>query len=234
MPRQSHVRGTAAFWRGTGGRSLVQIRRLGDRQGRCVPPKPITPTGAFDVATDEPTTASVAGRYASALFELAGEQGYRGEVEQNLVQFQELLDLSEDLRRLVRSPVFSAEEQGRALAVVLDRAGIDGLAANFLKLVAKNRRLFAVADMIRAYRMLSARARGEVQAEVISAVPLNEAQMAVLKEALKASARKNVQITTRVDSGLLGGLIVKIGSRMFDSSLRTKLESLKIAMKGVQ
>jgi F-type H+-transporting ATPase subunit delta len=186
------------------------------------------------VATNEPTIASVAGRYASALFELAGEQGYRGEVEQNIVQFQALLDLSEDLRRLVRSPVFSAEEQGRALAVVLDRAGIDGLAANFFKLVAKNRRLFAVADMIRAYRMLSARARGEVQAEVISAVPLNEAQMAVLKETLKASARKNVQFTTRVDSGLLGGLIVKMGSRMFDSSLRTKLESLKIAMKGVQ
>jgi F-type H+-transporting ATPase subunit delta len=186
------------------------------------------------VATDEPTIASVAGRYASALFELAGEQGYRPEVEQNLVHFQELLDMSEDLRRLVRSPVFSAEEQGRALAVILDRAGIKGLAANFLKLVAKNRRLFAVSDMIRAYRMLSARARGEVQAEVISAVPLNEVQMSALKETLKASERKNVQITTRVDSSLLGGLIVKIGSRMFDSSLRTKLDSLKIAMKGIQ
>ena len=184
--------------------------------------------------TNEPILASVAGRYAFALFELAGEQGYRPEVEQNLVNFQHLLDESEDLRRLVRSPVFSAEEQGRALAVILGRAGIDGLAANFLKLVAKNRRLFAVSDMIKAYRALAARARGEVQAEVVSAVPLNEGQMNALKETLKASERKNVQITTRVDSSLLGGLIVKIGSRMFDSSLRTKLESLKIAMKGIQ
>jgi F-type H+-transporting ATPase subunit delta len=186
------------------------------------------------VATDEPIIASVAGRYASALFELAGEQGHRPEVEQNLLEVQELLDMSEDLRRLVRSPVFSAEEQGRALDVILNRAGMDGLAANFLKLVAKNRRLFAVSDMIRAYRALSARARGEVEAEVISAIALNEAQVSVLKQTLKVSERKNVQITTRVDSSLLGGLIVKIGSRMFDSSLRTKLESLKIAMKGIQ
>jgi F-type H+-transporting ATPase subunit delta len=184
--------------------------------------------------TNEPMIASVAGRYASALFELAGDQGYRPEVEQNLLIFQQLLDESEDLRRLVRSPVFSAEEQGRALAAILNRAGIDGLAANFLKLVAKNRRLFAVADMIKAYRTLAARARGEVQAEVVSAMPLNEAQVTALRETLKASERKNVQISARVDPSLLGGLIVKIGSRMFDSSLRTKLDSLKIAMKGIQ
>jgi F-type H+-transporting ATPase subunit delta len=185
------------------------------------------------VATDEPIIASMAGRYATALFDLAGEQGHRAEVEQNLLKFQQLLDMSEDLRRLVRSPVFSAEEQGRALAVILDRAGIDGLAANFMRLVAKNRRLFAAPDMIKAYRALSARARGEVQAEVVSALPLNEAQMSALKETLRASERKDVQITSRVDSNLMGGLVVKIGSRMFDSSLRTKLESLKIAMKGV-
>ena len=190
-------------------------------------------TRAFDVATDEPIIASMAGRYATALFDLAGEQGHRAEVEQNLLKFQQLLDMSEDLRRLVRSPVFSAEEQGRALAVILDRAGIEGLAANFMRLVAKNRRLFAAPDMIKAYRALSARARGEVQAEVVSALPLNEAQMIALKETLRASERKDVQITSRVDSSLMGGLVVKIGSRMFDSSLRTKLESLKIAMKGI-
>jgi F-type H+-transporting ATPase subunit delta len=186
------------------------------------------------VATGGPIIATVAGRYASALFDLAGEQGYRPEVEQDLVNFQQLFDMSQDLRRLVRSPVFSAEEQGRALAAILHRAGIDGLAANFLKLVAKNRRLFAVADMIKVYRALSARARGEVQAEVVSAIPLNDAQVGALKETLKALERKNVQITTRVDSSLLGGLIVKVGSRMYDSSLRTKLESLRIAMKGMQ
>jgi F-type H+-transporting ATPase subunit delta len=188
---------------------------------------------AFDVATDEPVIASMAGRYASALFELSGDQGYRAEVEQDLVRFQQLLEMSEDLRRLVRSPVFSAEEQGRALAVILDRAGIDGLAANFLKLVAKNRRLFAAPDMIKAYRTLSARARGEAEAEVISAVPLTEAQMSALMVTLNASERKKVQISSRVDSSLLGGLVVKIGSRMFDSSLRTKLDSLNVAMKGI-
>jgi F-type H+-transporting ATPase subunit delta len=239
MPRLSHVRGTAAFKRGIGAaRSLVVLDVLPPAgrptaAGGALHRGPLH-TRAFDVATDEPIIASVAGRYASALFELAGEQGCRPEVEQNLLQFRELLDMSEDLRRLVRSPVFSAEEQGRALDVILNRAGIDGLAANFLKLVAKNRRLFAVSDMIRAYRALSARARGEVEAEVISAIALNEAQVSVLKQTLKVSERKNVQITTRVDSSLLGGLIVKIGSRMFDSSLRTKLESLKIAMKGIQ
>lgn len=185
------------------------------------------------MATDEPIMASVAGRYATALFELAGEQGYRPEVGQDLLQFQQLFDMSVDLRRLVRSPVFSAEEQDAALAVILDRAGIDGLAANFLKLVARNRRLFAAPDMIKAYRTLLARARGEVQAEVVSAVPLNDAQLNALKETLKATERKNVLITSSVDPSLLGGLVVKIGSRMFDSSLRTKLESLKIAMKGI-
>jgi F-type H+-transporting ATPase subunit delta len=185
------------------------------------------------VATDEPIMASMAGRYASALFELAGEHGQLPAVEENLLKFQQLLDMSEDLRRLIRSPVFSAEEQVRALAVILDRAGIDGLAANFFKLIAKNRRLFAVTDMVKAFRALSARARGEVQAEVASAMPLSDAQMSALKETLKASVGKEVQITSRVDASLLGGLVVKIGSRMIDSSVRTRLNSLKIAMKGI-
>ena len=185
------------------------------------------------MATDEPIMASMAGRYASALFELASEQGQLSEVEQNLVMFQQLLDMSEDLRRLVRSPVFSADEQGRALAVILDKAGLDGFAANFFKLIARNRRLFAAPDMIKAFRALAARARGEVEAEVVSALPLNDAQMSALNETLKASVRKQVQITSRVDPSILGGLVVKIGSRMLDSSLRTKLNSLKIAMKGI-
>jgi F-type H+-transporting ATPase subunit delta len=219
--------------RPTAALSSASFCLLGDWGGAATNRSPHR-TRAFDVATGEPIIATVAGRYASALFDLAGEQGYRPEVEQNLVNFQQLLDMSEDLRRLVRSPVFSADEQGRALAAILHKAGIDGLAANFLKLVAKNRRLFAVADMIKAYRALSARARGEVQAEVVSAIPLNDAQVGALKETLKALERKNVQITTRVDSSLLGGLIVKIGSRMYDSSLRTKLESLRIAMKVMQ
>jgi F-type H+-transporting ATPase subunit delta len=183
------------------------------------------------VATDEPIMAGVAGRYASALFELANEQGQLPEVEQKLSDFQQLLDASQDLRRLVRSPVFSGEEQAAALGAVCARAGIGGLVANFLQLVAKNRRLFAVPDMIKAFRALAARARGEVQAEVAAAHPLNDQQLQTLKETLRASVGKEVQVTTRVDPALLGGLVVKIGSRMIDSSLRTKLDTLKMHLK---
>lgn len=176
--------------------------------------------------------AGVAGRYASALFELASESKQVGEIEAELGKFESLLDMSEDLRRMVRSPVFSAEEQTRAIAAVLDKAGIGGLTANFFKLIASNRRLFAVGDMIKAFRALSAKARGEVTAEVTSAIALNDAQIATLKETLKASVGKDVLLATRVDPSLLGGLVVKIGSRMIDSSLRTKLTSLESMLKG--
>ena len=176
--------------------------------------------------------AGVAGRYASALFELASESKQVGEIEAELGKFESLLDMSEDLRRMVRSPVFSAEEQTRAIAAVLDKAGIGGLTANFFKLIASNRRLFAVGDMIKAFRALSAKARGEVTAEVTSAIALNDAQIATLKDTLKASVGKDVLLATRVDPSLLGGLVVKIGSRMIDSSLRTKLTSLESMLKG--
>ncbi|MCL4767061.1 MAG: F0F1 ATP synthase subunit delta [Hyphomicrobiaceae bacterium] len=185
------------------------------------------------MATDEPILASVAGRYASALFELAQEQRQLAQVEQSLAAFQQLLDGSADLMRLVRSPVFSSDEQTAAIAAVLERAGIGGLAANFLKLAARNRRLFAVPDMIRAFRAMCARARGEVEANVATAFPLRGDQMQALREALKASVGKDVLMNVKVDPALLGGLVVKIGSRMIDSSLRTKLNSLKILMKEV-
>jgi F-type H+-transporting ATPase subunit delta len=185
------------------------------------------------VATDDPMMASVAGRYASALFELANEQRQLREVEQDLVNLQNMLDGSEDLRRLVRSPVFTAEDQSRAIAAVAEKASLGALTVNFLKLIARNRRLFALSDMIRSFRALAARLRGEVSADVTSAHPLNDAQLQALKDALRTSAGgKEVQINARVDSSLLGGLIVKMGSRMIDSSLRTRLNNLKIAMKG--
>jgi len=185
------------------------------------------------VATDKPITASMAGRYASALFELASEARQLSAVEQDLTRFQSALDMSDDLRRLIRSPVFSKEEQTAAISAVVDRLGIGGLTANLLRLAAKNRRLFAVPDMIKAFRAMAARARGEVQAEVTSAFPLGGDQMEVLREALRASAGQKVQVATKVDPALLGGLVVKIGSRMIDSSLRTKLNSLKVRMKEV-
>jgi F-type H+-transporting ATPase subunit delta len=185
------------------------------------------------VATDDPMMASMAGRYAAALFELAKDQRQLPEVERDVVAFQAMLDESGDLCRLVRSPVISAEEQSKALSALLARAGIAGLTGNFLQLIARNRRLFAVADMIKSFRALIARERGEVSAEVATAHPLTQEQLQALSDTLRTQVGKNVQINTRVDPALLGGLIVKIGSRMIDSSLRTKLDSLKVAMKGI-
>jgi len=185
------------------------------------------------VANNDPMMASVAGRYASALYDLATEQNQVKLVEQTMTELQGLLDSSGDLRSLVRSPVFSADEQGKALGAVMEKAGITGLTANFVKLIARNRRLFVLPEMIKNFRTLVARGRGEVQAEVTSAVALNDAQMQQLKETLKASVGKDVSIASRVDASLLGGLVVKIGSRMIDSSLATKLNSIKIAMKEV-
>jgi F-type H+-transporting ATPase subunit delta len=144
-----------------------------------------------------------------------------------------MLEASPDLARLVKSPVIAAAAQARALAALLTRAGISGLTSNFLQLIVRNRRLFALADILKAFQSLLARERGEVGADVTSAHPLSGDQLQVLSDSLKASIGKNVQIRTRVDPNLLGGLIVKVGSKMIDSSLRTKLNNLKVAMKGV-
>jgi F-type H+-transporting ATPase subunit delta len=184
------------------------------------------------VATDDPIMASVAGRYASALLELAKQDNKLSDVETQLNSFENLLTTSPDLKRMVLSPVFSAAEQGNALGAVLDKAGIGGLTANFLKLLAKNRRLFVAADIIGAFKALVARERGEVVAEVTSAHPLSDAQKAQLVDTLKDGVTKTIKLDAKVDPSLLGGLVVKIGSRMIDSSLKTKLNSLKVAMKG--
>lgn len=184
------------------------------------------------MASNETVVEGVAGRYASALFDLAKEASQVSDVEADLKKFQGLLAESDDLVRLVRSPVISTEDQSKAIEAIVGRAGIGGLAANFFKLIAGNRRLFAVEDMIKAFNALAAKARGEVAAEVTSAVALNDAQTADLKQALKASVGKDVTLNTRVDPSLLGGLIVKVGSRMIDSSLRTKLETLKVQLGG--
>jgi F-type H+-transporting ATPase subunit delta len=177
--------------------------------------------------------ASMAGRYAAALFELAKEQKQLDRVERDVAAFQSLLENSADLTRLVRSPVIAAEAQARALDAILARMGISGFTGNFLKLIARNRRLFAVGEMLKAFQNLLARERGEERADVASAHPLSAEQLQLLSDSLKASIGKNVQIRTRVDPNLLGGLIVKVGSRMIDSSLRTKLNNLKLAMKGI-
>lgn len=182
----------------------------------------------------ENSSEGMAGRYATALFDLAKESGQIDRIAGELKSFEALLKESPDLARFVRSPVFSADDQVRALKALLAKAQVGGLTANFLSLIAKNRRLFAVGDMIKAFRGLVARHKGEVEADVTSAAALSDTQVTALKAALKASLGKDVQMNTKVDPAILGGLIVKVGSRMIDSSLRTKLSSLKTRMKEVQ
>ena len=177
--------------------------------------------------------SGVAGRYATALFELALEGGAVDAVKADLDLFDALLAESADLARLVRSPVFTAADQRRALAAVLDRAGISGVSAKFLLVVAANRRLFAVRDMISGYRKLVARSKGEVTAEVTLAEQPGAAHLAAIKDALQAVTRKDVQVDVKVDPSIIGGLVVKLGSRMVDSSLRSKLNAIKQAMKEV-
>ena len=184
------------------------------------------------VATTDQTVSGVPGRYASALFELAGEERATEQVGHQLANVQSAIDQSEDMNRLVRSPVLSADDQVAALAAVAGQIGVTGTTLNFLKLVAKNRRLAALPEIIKAYATLLSQSKGEIAGEVTSAAPLSAQQLSDLKAALKSALGREVALSTRVDDSILGGLIVKVGSRMMDNSLKTKLQSLKIAMKG--
>jgi F-type H+-transporting ATPase subunit delta len=184
------------------------------------------------VAGEDHTVFGMAGRYATALFELALENKAVDAVKKDLDQFDALIADSADLNRLVRSPVFDADEQLKALSAILAKAGIDGLAANFLRVITTNRRLFAVRDMIRAYRVLVARHKGEVTAHVTVAEKLSDTHLEALKSALKSvTSGKDIDLDVKIEPAIIGGLIVKVGSRMVDSSLRTKLNSIKLAMK---
>jgi F-type H+-transporting ATPase subunit delta len=184
------------------------------------------------VAGAEPIVSGMAGRYATALFELALDTKSVDAVKADLERFNALVNESPDLLRLVRSPVFGADEQSRALAAVLDKVGIGGLTAQFLKVVASNRRLFAVRDMVRAFRTLVAKWKGEVSAEVTAAEKLSDNHLNALKDALKSvTGGKAVDLDVKIDPTIIGGLVVKLGSRMIDSSLRTKLNAIKHAMK---
>ncbi|MBP1097443.1 UNVERIFIED_ORG: F-type H+-transporting ATPase subunit delta [Bradyrhizobium japonicum] len=165
------------------------------------------------------------------MFELARDQKAVDEVKADLDRFEALLGESADLKRLVRSPVFAADAQSRALTAVLDKVGIAGISANFLKVLTANRRLFVVADVIRAYRALVAKFKGEATADVTVAEALSDKNLDALKVALKSVTGKDVALNVKVDPSIIGGLVVKLGSRMVDGSLRTKLNSIKHAMK---
>jgi F-type H+-transporting ATPase subunit delta len=186
------------------------------------------------LAEDSEKVSGVSGRYASALFSLAHERRETSDVAAQLATFSSLIEESPDLQRLVRSPVFSSEEQLKALGPLLDKAGISGITANFIRLVAAKRRLFALPDMIDDYGTLNDAFRGVTRAEVTSAQPLTDANVAGLKDSLRSiSGGKEVDLSLKVDSSIIGGLIVQLGSRMVDGSLRTKLNAIRTRMKEV-
>ncbi|SKA20598.1 F0F1 ATP synthase subunit delta [Consotaella salsifontis] len=177
--------------------------------------------------------SGVAERYAQSLYELARDENRISAVETELDAFGRLVEESEDFRRLVESPVFSSEEQLRAVSAIAVKIGSSELTSNFLKVIAANRRLFALPSMIKAFHRLAAEGRGEAEAEVVSAEALTDVQRRDLAEAIAAYSGKSVTLRERVDPDILGGLVVRVGSRQIDTSIRTKLNSLKLALKEV-
>ena len=175
----------------------------------------------------------IARPYAAALFDLATSDGSVDKVESGLADITKLSGESADFRRFLRSPVISAEAKSGAVEAILDKANVLPTVANFVKVVARNGRLFALPAIIKAFQALAAGQRGEVSADVTSAAPLSSAQLAALADTLKAKIGKTVTLTEHVDPSLIGGLVVKVGSQMIDSSLKTKLQAMKIAMKEV-
>ena len=178
-----------------------------------------------------PLLSGVAARYASALFDVARDAGAVDAVGSELDQFDRLVQESPDLARLIRNPIFTAEEQERAITAILSRAGMGGLTANFVRLVASKRRLFALPDMIRAYRRLVSDAKGIVQAQVVLAERPSDGVMNDIRAALRDVAKADVALDVRIDPSLIGGMIVKIGSRMVDASVRTNLNSTRLSLK---
>ena len=185
------------------------------------------------MASDTTGVTGLAGRYATALFELADEQNALAQVANDLRALSELIDENDDLNRMVRSPVITRSEQGAAMDAILAQAGASDLTRKFVGLTSANRRLFALMDIIKGYLLILAGRRGELTADVTSAQPLNDKQTQDLLDVLKRAVGGNVSLNTTVDPDLLGGLVVKIGSRMVDSSLSTKLQQLRLAMRGV-
>jgi F-type H+-transporting ATPase subunit delta len=172
----------------------------------------------------------VAARYASALFEVAQDAGSVDAVAGDLDRFDQVVQASPDLARLIRNPVFTAEEQERGVAAILSRVGIGGLTANFIRLVASKRRLFALPDMIRSFRRLVSDSKGIVQAQVVLAERPSGAVMNDIAAALREVAKADVALDVKIDPNLIGGLVVKIGSRMVDASVRTKLNSIRLSL----
>ena len=178
-------------------------------------------------------TTGLAGRYAAALYELADAAKSLDAVAADLTALNQIVTENADLARLVRSPVIGSEAQVKAMTAVLEAAGANPLTVKFVGTVADNRRLFALSQMITAFLAELARRRGEIQADVTSAVPLTEAEVAAVTESLRGAVGQKIAVNLAVDPSLIGGLIVRVGSRMVDSSLRSKINRLQLSMKGV-
>ena len=176
--------------------------------------------------------ASLAGRYASALFDLAREQRQIESIANSLEALSQALVDSKDFNELVTSPLVSREEAGKAFDALAPQLGLDPLTANFLGVLARNGRKSQLQSVIRAFRRLAAEHRGETTAEVVTARPLNDDQLAALKQQLRTRAGRDVTIDATVDPNILGGIVVKLGSQQIDASIRTKLNRLASAMKG--
>jgi F-type H+-transporting ATPase subunit delta len=188
---------------------------------------------AFDVSNAAADTSGVAGRYASALFDLADNAHALDQVAQDLATLRKLVAESSDLARLIASPVIGRAAQGKGLLAVLDAIGVQGLTRNFVGTVAANGRARDLPAMASAFLAELARRRGETTATVTSALPLTEAQLQQLTDTLRGVLGGKVSVDAHVDPDILGGLVVKVGSRLFDSSIRSKLQRLQLAMKGV-
>lgn len=185
------------------------------------------------MAAQDSVLVQIARPYAQALFDIADGDKSLERVEQGLISIAALNEGSADFARFLRSPVISSEAKAGAVDLILSKAKADPTVSNFVRVVASNGRLFALPTIIAAFRELAAKARGEVSADVTSAVPLSKAQLTSLAATLKAKIGKTVTLNEHVDPSLIGGLQVKVGSQMIDSSLKTKLTAMKIAMKEV-
>lgn len=185
------------------------------------------------MAASTSLTSGAAGRYSTALFELAGEEGSRDRVEADLIQLQDALDESDDLMQLIRNPMYSRDEQQKGIGAVADKMDVSPIVGNVLGLMAQKRRLFALPEMIAGYKALMADERGEMSAEVTAARPLSDAQQNALAEKIKGATGKDVKLNVNVDPDIIGGLVIRVGSRMIDTSIRSRLNNLHNAMKEV-
>jgi F-type H+-transporting ATPase subunit delta len=225
--------GTARFWR-----ALSALAALACRDPKTT--RTVAGTGAgagtegcFSLASETTGVSGLAERYAAALFELADERRTLDGIAGDLRQLRAMLEASADFLRLIRSPILSRGEQAKAIGVLAERAELSSLVRDFLAVIARNRRLFAVPAIIEAFLHKLAARRGEINAQVTAAQPLSEAQLAALNEQLRRSIGSRVSVDVGVDPGLIGGMIVRVGSRMVDGSVKSKLQRLQFAMKNI-